>query len=290
MSIVEISNLSKSYGDELVLNSLSLTIEEGCSYGLLGRNGAGKTTLLKSMIGLSRVDSGKLRILGADPLDISPIIKEKIAYVSQEQIQPQWMKVKDLVRFHERIYERWDSQTVSRLLEKFNIDTSKQIGTLSGGVKQIVALILALGQDPRLLVLDEPAAGLDPVSKQELLDTLLELLVDDDRTLIFSSHMLSDIEKIANRVGILKQGKIFLDQELDDLKASVRQIQLDFTGAPPQHIEIPNILSTRKIGHSVVLTVRDVGPETIEQLKATTQAEIKLLNLNFEEIFIELVK
>jgi ABC-2 type transport system ATP-binding protein len=116
-------------------------------------------------------------------------------------------------------------------------------------------------------------------------------LIDMDRTLLFSSHIMSDVEKIANRVGIMKQGKLFLDQELDDLKASVRQVQIDYTDTPPRTIDVPNLISRKSMANSVVLTIKDFDEHTLENLKSITQvSDIKLLNLNFEEIFIELAK
>jgi len=218
-------------------------------------------------------------------------IKEKIAYVPQEQIQPEWMTVSDLVKFNNSVYPDWNSRYVEDLLQRYFIDTSRKVRFLSGGMKQMPSVILALGQDPQVLLLDEPAADLDPVSKQEFIDVLLDLLVDMDRTLLFSSHILSDVEKIANRVGILKHGKMFLEQELDDLKSSVRQVQIDFTDTPPSTIDVPNLISRKSIANSVVLTIKDFDENTLENLKTLIQvSDIKLLNLNFEEIFIELAR
>jgi len=157
-------------------------------------------------------------------------------------------------------------------------------------MQKLLAIILALGQDPTLLILDEPTVGLDPISKQELMDNLLELLLNENSNIFFSSHILADIEKLADKIGILKGGKLVIDMELDTLKVSVKQIQLDFSDDIPPSFDIPGLLSIKKIGRSIILTIKSDDQNIVETIKNKYSAKIKLLDMNLEEIFIELAK
>ena len=287
---IELNNVTKAYKNETVLDDLSLSVEKGCCYGFLGRNGSGKTTTIKIIMGLIRHDQGRVMLLDQDPWNIPKKVKERVGYVSEKQILPEFLRVKDLTSFSEKLYRKWNQPHVNDLLERFNIPNHKKIMTLSLGMKKFLALVLALGQDPELLVLDEPTLGLDPIARQEFIDNVMDLLLEEERTVFFSSHILSDVEKIADKIGILKKGRIFLEMNLDDMKKSFKQIQVDFRENPRETFDLPNIVSTKKIGKTVILTIKDFEESYIQRIQKHCNAEVKVLDMNFEQIFIELAK
>lgn len=288
--IIDIQDLHKSYQNDSVLNGFNLQIQEGCSYGFLGRNGAGKTTAIKVIMGLTHYEKGNVKVLGQDPTQMETTIKAQIGYVSQNAILPNHFSVQDCLNFHEKIYPNWQKSYVEKLIQDFDIKKNKNIRSLSGGTQQLVSLILALGINPKLLILDEPAIGLDPISKQEFMDQLIDILIQEERTIFFSSHILTDVEKIASHVAILKKGKLFLDMELDTLKTNVKQVQVNAPTETKLKLNLPNLVSIRKFGSEHVLTFRDFDENTLQKIKQQTKAELKVLDMNFEEIFIELVK
>lgn len=287
---IELSNVSKRYKNEVVLDDLSLSVEKGCCYGFLGRNGSGKTTAIKIIMGLISEDQGRVMLLDQNPWCIPKKMKERVGYVSEKQILPESLRVKDLTAFSGKLYQKWNQPRVNDLLERFNISPDKKIMALSLGMKKFLALVLALGQDPELLVLDEPTLGLDPIARQEFIDNVMDLLLEEERTVFFSSHILSDVEKIADKIGILKKGRIFLEMNLDDMKKSFKQIQLNFRETPRDSFEHPNIVSSKRIGKTVILTVKDFDENIIQSIQKDSNAEVEILDMNFEQIFIELAK
>jgi len=289
-NVFELNNIHKSYQGESILKDFSLQLKAGCCYGFLGRNGAGKSTAIKILMGMTQFEQGEVKLLGQDPWEIDRSLKAQVGYVSQTQTLPPTATAAELIIFHQKMYPNWRSDYVDMLLTRFEINKNKKVKALSGGMQKLLAIILALGQDPTLLILDEPTVGLDPISKQELMDNLLELLLNENSSIFFSSHILADIEKLADKIGILKGGKLVIDMELDTLKVSVKQIQLDFSDDIPPSFDIPGLLSIKKIGRSIILTIKSDDQNIVETIKNKYSAKIKLLDMNLEEIFIELAK
>lgn len=287
---IELQGVTKSYSGKTVLKNLNLSINQGCCYGFLGRNGSGKTTTIRIIMGLISHEAGTVKVMGQNSWNIGNNIKEKIGYVSEKQILPENLSVRSITSFSEKIYPNWNREKVKDLLDRFNIPENKKIKNLSQGMQKFLALVLVLGQEPELLVFDEPASGLDPIARQEFIDNVMNLLLQEKKTVFFSSHLLSDVEKIADTIGILKDGSISIEMELDEMKQSIKQIQIDFADGQYQKFEMPNIISERKIGNSVILTVRDCNEDFITSLKNKSKIEPKILDMNFEEIFIALAK
>jgi ABC-2 type transport system ATP-binding protein len=215
---IEIHRLVKSYGSKSVLTDLDLSIEQGSVVGLLGINGAGKTTLIKCALGLIRPQAGFIRLLGEDAWDLSAVAKARIGYVPQSIRFYTWMKARHLIDYTAAFYPNWDHGLVADLIKDWAIPANDRIVTLSAGQLQKLGILLAIGHNPDLLILDEPAASLDPLARRQFLQMLIDLAEPGCRTVLFSTHITSDLERVADQVAILKSGTIIWRGLLDDLK------------------------------------------------------------------------
>lgn len=221
-AVVEAHGLTKRYKDHMALDGVSLSIEPGTVLGLLGRNGAGKSTLIECLLGLRQADSGEVRLFGKSASQIDDQDKAALSYVPQQGDSLNWMKVGEALKFFASLYPTWDSELAERLLQRWNLDSQRLIHSLSPGQRQQVAIIRALAPRPRLLVLDEPAAALDPLARRELLREIVELASEHGSTVVFSTHILSDLERIASHVALIHQGQLRLYAEVDQLKDELR--------------------------------------------------------------------
>jgi ABC-2 type transport system ATP-binding protein len=215
---IELRGIVKSYGKKQVLTGLDLTVRKGSVLGLLGTNGAGKTTLIKCALGLIRPPQGEARLLGEDSWNLSAEAKARIGYVPQVVNLYPWMKVRHLIEYTAAFYPNWNHELVARLTKEWDIPREDRTGALSVGQLQKVAILLALGHEPELLILDEPAASLDPLARRQFLKTIIDLAEPGKRTVLFSTHITSDLERVADRVAILKSGRIAWQGLLEDLK------------------------------------------------------------------------
>jgi ABC-2 type transport system ATP-binding protein len=231
-NIIEVKNLTKRYGQHAVLNNANFDLVKGSVTGLLGKNGAGKSTLLKCILGLIKPQSGSIQILGEPAWTLSAEAKARLGYVPQTvQLYP-WMKVGQVIPYIASFYPRWNHDLTDRLVKDWGLNPAAIIKPLSPGELQKLLIILALGHEPDLLILDEPAAALDPEARRKFLNSILDLVKDGNRTVLFSTHITSDLERIADRVAILKDGQIVCSDGLDQLKearnSSLEDIFLEF--------------------------------------------------------------
>jgi ABC-2 type transport system ATP-binding protein len=215
---IELRGIVKSYGKKAVLNELDLSVPRGSVVGLLGTNGAGKTTLIKCALGLIRPQQGEAKLLSENSWTLSAEAKMRIGYVPQVVNLYPWMKVRHLIDYTAAFYPNWNHELVARLVREWNIPAEDRIGPLSVGQLQKTAIVLALGHEPELLVLDEPAASLDPLARRQFLQMIIDLAEPGKRTVLFSTHITSDLERVADRVAILKSGRIAWHGLLEDLK------------------------------------------------------------------------
>jgi ABC-2 type transport system ATP-binding protein len=215
---IELRGIKKSYENKSVLIGVDLSVQKGSVLGLLGTNGAGKTTLIKCALGLIRPQSGEARLLGEPSWTLSPEAKSRIGYVSQIINLYQWMTIRDVIDYTAAFYPNWNHDLIARLIKELDIPAGDRIGPLSVGQRQKVAILLALGHEPDLLILDEPAASLDPLARRRFLQMIIDLAEPDKRTVLFSTHITSDLERVADRVAILKSGVIAWHGLLEELK------------------------------------------------------------------------
>jgi ABC-2 type transport system ATP-binding protein len=287
-TIIDIRDLKKSYGKTPVLKGVSLQIPRGAVVGLMGTNGAGKSTLIKCLLGLLRSDAGQVSLLGCDANDIPPSAKERLGYVPQVVYLYAWMKVRHAIQYTASFYRNWDRAWTTELVERWRVPLDSRVQALSTGQLQALALVLALGHRPELLVLDEPVASLDPIARRDFLKSVLEMTSDGSHTVLFSTHISSDLERVATHVAILREGRIAYYAELDDLKDRVKRLRLRCDGPFPKDFEVPGSLRTKVEGASALAAVADVTPELLDDLRHRWQADVRVEDLNLEEIFVEL--
>jgi ABC-2 type transport system ATP-binding protein len=222
-AIIEVSSISKRFDQRVVLDQLDWQVMPGQVLGLLGRNGAGKSTLLECLLGLRETDAGKVTIFGEDVANLSEAARARIGYVPQQSDLFEWLTPRQMLDYFKALYPRWNGAKVTALLARWGFDEvkcSKPISKLSGGEKQRLSIIRALAHEPDLLILDEPVAALDPVGRRDFLRELIDGVIERDTTVVFSTHILSDLERVALDVAFLKDGKILLQGPLDELLES----------------------------------------------------------------------
>jgi len=226
-AVISISDLTRRFGSKTALASVSLAVPRGSVYGLVGANGAGKTTLIKHVLGTLRAEHGSVRVFGLDPVADPVGVLSRVGYLSEEHDMPDWMRVDEFIRYQRAFYPRWDDTYAERLCQSFALDRSARIKTLSKGQKARAGLLAALAHRPELLVLDEPSSGLDPVVRRDILEAIIRTIADEGRTVLFSSHLLDEVERVADHVTMINEGRIALSAPLGEIKAAHRGASLD---------------------------------------------------------------
>jgi ABC-2 type transport system ATP-binding protein len=219
MKVLEFSRVSRAYqrGAD-VLQEISFFLEGGEVVGLLGKNGAGKTTLIRIAMGMIEAQKGSVRLFGLDPRENALEVKRRVGYVSEDQVLPEFLSVGEVIRLHRGLFPGWDESLERRLRDRFALSPKARIKALSKGQARQVALLCAVSHRPELLLLDEPAGGLDPSARREFLETSIQLLNEAGTTILFSSHHMTDVERMAGRIVMLHEGRLLLDRALDDLR------------------------------------------------------------------------
>ncbi|MDP1697611.1 MAG: ABC transporter ATP-binding protein [Xanthomonadaceae bacterium] len=281
------SNLSKRYGKRTILEGIHLELEAGSVLGLIGRNGAGKTTLLRCLLGLQLPDGGSSLVMGQTALHLDDHIKDRLAYVPQQPEAFAWMRVDAMLDLVGRLYRRWDRAWVKTMLVKWEIDPTQMLAKLSPGERQRVALIRALAAQPDLLVLDEPAAALDPIARRELLREIVARAADAGTSVLFSTHIVSDLERVASHVAFLHHGRLLLHSSLDETKERIGRVILPHSaGQPPG--TVAGEMSRRYLDDGRLALVLQRVDDSWPALTQTPDAQFAALGL--EDLFIEVAR
>lgn len=286
--VVNVRELAKSFGAKSVLNGISAAAQAGDIIGVLGKNGAGKTTLLEVLLGLSPPSSGSAEILGENSLQLSEAVKAQIGFVPQQDELVDLLTGTQQLKVTAAFYRRWDRELVDRLSAEWQIPLTRRIQTLSVGERQKLSLLLALGHQPLLLVLDEPVASLDPIARRGFIRQILDVADSGNRTVLFSSHIVSDLERVANKVWIIKDGALAWQGDLDALKESVVRLHIRARKELPAALEVPHQMSSRIDGRHATVAVTHWRHEQTALLAADLDADLEVENLGLEDIFVEL--
>ncbi|QEH33582.1 Daunorubicin/doxorubicin resistance ATP-binding protein DrrA [Aquisphaera giovannonii] len=232
--VVSIAGLSRRFGRKLALDSVDLQVPRGVVFGLVGENGAGKTTLIRHMLGLYRCQAGSVRVFGRDPVAEPVEVLRRVGYLSEDRDLPEWMTVAEVLRYLRAFYPSWDDGFAEDLRRQFELDPKARVKTLSQGQRARTALLAAIAYRPELLVLDEPSTGLDPIVRRDILTAIVRTIAEEGRTVLFSSHLLDEVERMADWIAMMDRGRIVLRGPLADVKGAHRRLTLRFDEPPQQ--------------------------------------------------------
>lgn len=285
---VQIQGLSKSFNGQAVLNNLDWQIAPGSIVGLLGRNGAGKSTLIECLLGLRDVDGGQSSLYGEAAGQLSVATRARLGYVPQRSDLFEWLTARQMLAYFQLLYPRWNQTKVQSLMQAWELPYDKVINKLSVGQKQRLSIIRALAHDPELLILDEPVSSLDPAGRRDFLRELIERVIEKQTTIIFSTHILSDLERVAMDVAFLNGGQIVHQQALDDMMDNT--VRVIAAPAVLQQLQPVKILRQSPVaGAGDIAEAKILAQFNREQLKALqARTDVRIDRLNLEDLFIEM--
>ena len=277
--------VSKPFGHKQVLEEVTFSVPTGSIVGLLGKNGVGKTTLMKCGLGLLKPKKGKITLLGENPWNLSEEKKERLGYVPQTPHFYPWLTVEEVIGYTLSFYEKWNTTLINQLLEEWELDPKDNVKNLSEGTKQKLSLLLAMGHEPELMVLDEPLASLDPASRRDFLRRILTISTERELTVLLSTHITSDLERVADTVVILGKKQVLFSGELSELKDTIKCLRVKSQKTLPLEISMAGLLRMEQDGQRARLyltSFSDGKKEEVEQILQGT-AEV-------EDIFLELTR
>ena len=284
--VVDVTDLSRSFGEKPALSGISFRASAGQVYGLVGSNGAGKTTFLKHLLGLLRATSGSVRVFGLDPVRDPVGVLRRVGYLSEEHELPEWMRIDELMRYSQAFHPTWDASYARELLETFGLDPAKKVRELSKGMRAQAGLIAAVAHRPELLILDEPSSGLDAVVRRDILDAIVRAVADDGRTVIFSSHLLDEVERMSDHVTLIHEGRVALSGVLDDVRGAYQRSRVHFVDPLDQPPVLDTVLAIEGGGRAWSV-IHSGSPELFRHsVQARGGEVVESRDATLEEIFL----
>lgn len=287
---ISIHNFTKRYGKVTAVDNLSLDVPKGSIFGLLGQNGAGKTTTIRTMLNLLQPTEGSVEVLGLDSVRDSLDIRKRIGYLPEEPGYYTWMTVDEIIGFNAAFYPTWDHDLADKLLDDLDLPRDRKLGSLSRGMQAKVGLVMALGQRPELLILDDPTAGLDPVVRQEFLEAMISNVQSEGGTVFFSTHLLHEMERVADEVAMIHNGSLRLRGSLEGIKRDFKKLRAVYPNVVPETFPFEGIVRTEVNHHQALLTIAKYDPAMDDALMGNGAESVEVLDLSLEEIFVETVK
>ncbi len=287
--VLETEALTKYYGSTLAVDHVDLKIPRGCICGFVGRNGAGKTTAIKLMLGLLNPTAGSSRLLGCDSSALTPAIRQRIGYVTEGHRLFRWMTIAGLEKFQRSFFpKQWDDKFFADMIEYLNLPKKKKIKHLSNGQRAQVSLALALAPNPELLIMDDPTLGLDAAIRRQFLEGMIELIMRQGRTVLFSSHILGDVERVSDRIVVIDRGVLRANCSLEQFQKAIKKVILSFADSAPDEVNIDGLLHCRRSEKQLELTLIGIDDEKISEWAKSAGAEnYHIVKMNLEDQFIE---
>ena len=286
--IISVRNLSKYFGSVQAINNLSHNIYPGRIVGLMGANGSGKSTLMRHWIGLYLPDTGNCTTFGVEARKLGPEDLARIGYVHQEGKLIEWMSVAKLIRYVAAYYPNWNSEIESCFIEEFELEPKARVGKLSPGQRQKLAVLLAIGFQPELFILDEPAAAMDPLVRRKFLELLMKIIQVSGRTIVISSHILTDIEKVIDHALIMDKGEMLCDCSMDDLREKYFKLRLTSLNGPiPENLPFDNIIQREQNGSKAIITLSGNirSRNELETIADSIHCQMEQMPLPLEDIY-----
>ncbi|MBN1509998.1 MAG: ABC transporter ATP-binding protein [Sedimentisphaerales bacterium] len=284
---IVVEDLVKYYDGRCVLDGIRLEVPRGCIYGLLGRNGSGKTTMIRILLGLEPPTRGRTFVLGEESSRLSARAHGRVGYVAEGHHLIQSYRVGRLIGLCKGLSLQWNDEFFGRLVETFRLPMDRRVRELSAGMRAQLNLALAMAIDPEMLILDDPTLGLDTVTRRQFLELAIDVIQRQGRTILFSSHILGDVERIADRVGILVAGKLAVDCTLEELKDRVRKLRVIFPERVPDDLYMTDIIHRQSQGREMVLTVANWNAQKRVILETFKPQSCTEMPMSLEDIFIE---
>lgn len=281
---IECEGLTRDFGKKRAVWDLTLRVPRGCVYGLLGRNGCGKTTTIKLLLGLLRPTRGACRVLGQSSWGMPPGVRERVGYLIEGHPLYRAWTIRQLESFTRAFYVRWDGAAFRQVMGRFELEPSRRIWGLSRGERGMVALALLLASRPEVLILDDPAMGLDAIARRQFLETMIQVIQAEGRTILFASHHLADVERVADRVAVMDRGVLRADCPTDEFLARVRRVELAADAAGLD--DLPGLLDVDRRNGRTAVTLVDFDDAKRERLRALVPGGFEEVPLNLEDAFI----
>jgi ABC-2 type transport system ATP-binding protein len=286
--VLRIENLSKNFGKKKVLENYSMSLAKGKVYGLLGKNGEGKTTLIRMIMGVIPPDSGEIFYKGKKIKFNTPFYKKEVGYIPEESIFFSWMTIDGILNFNSSFYPSWSAQKASNYLDRLSLSRKLKIKNLSRGMKLKLGLIIALAAEPELLILDDPTSGLDVPTRHDFLKDIIREILESGTTVLFSSHLVHELEGIIDQLGILHHGNLILEEDFEKVKNSTKRVRI-IADSLPDEIPIEGILTKQTNGNKCELVVYPWNEDKRKELEILSPTKIEVESLTLEEIFINFV-
>jgi ABC-2 type transport system ATP-binding protein len=286
---IAVAGVGRRFGKRFAIHDLSFNVPQGCICAFLGPNGAGKTTTIRMLLGLIPPQEGTISVLGMQPPRHYIELRQQVGYVPDQQCIYRWMTVPQVFSFASRLYRNWDRPCQEEMATLLKLPENRRVGELSRGELAKLALVIALAHRPRLLILDEPTTGLDPLVRDEFLTVILQLYKERGGTVFFSTHILSDVERIATQVVVLHQGHVLQQGSLDDLRAHYTKLSFFFRNPPPGQLQIPGALRIQRGVREWVAIFPAMPAEGIRQVAQQIGADDCLSHsVTVDDLFLEL--
>jgi ABC-2 type transport system ATP-binding protein len=285
-TVIQTRGLTKYFGAKPAVYDLNLSVPRGCVFAFLGRNGSGKTTTIRMLMGLLAPTRGTGTVLGRDIRALTPETRARIGYLTEEHPLYGWMKVRECGEFQSRFYPRWNNQVYRGVVGHFGLKPEARARDLSRGERAGLCLALTLAPEPELLVLDDPGLGLDPVARRALVESMIFLTRKSDRTIFFSSHQLSDVERVADYLAVFDRSVLRACCPVERFRERVRQVRLRFAGPPPSMPNLPGLLQTVRLENELRVTLVAHNGEAEQALRGLNPREMETMPLSLEDAFI----